>query len=307
MRYATFSLKTDPTHRLGLVVDDRVVDAASLAGSRWPGPFPARLLDFVQAGPDAWNRLADLAANASHAASHAASDVRWHAPIPRPLKNVLCMGKNWTGHVKEIATALGDTPKNPSHAVLFTKAPTTVNGPFDDITWDPAVTQQVDWEVEVAAIIGRSGRDIARADALGHVFGYTVLNDVTARDLQRRHQQFFKGKSLDGFCPMGPFVVTADEFGDPQNKSLTCRVNGVVKQHGNTRDMLFPIDAIIEVLSVGMTIEAGDILATGTPDGVGLGRTPPEFLADGDVLETEVQGIGTMRNNMRTMGSGHRA
>ena len=173
-----------------------------------------------------------------------------------------------------------------------------MNGPFGDVRVDRGATSQVDWEVELGVIIGRTGRNIPADRALEHVFGYTAINDVTARDLQQRHVQFFKGKSLDGFCPMGPMVVTADEFGDPQAKRLTCRVNGVVKQDGSTGDMIFPVRSIIEWLSRGMTIEAGDIIATGTPEGVGMGRTPPEYLHDGDVLETEVEGIGLMRNRI---------
>jgi len=163
------------------------------------------------------------------------------------------------------------------------------------------VTRQVDWEVELGAVIGQTGRNIPRANALEHVFGYTVINDVSARDLQQQHMQWFKGKSLDGFCPMGPFIVTADEFGDPQSKRLQLRVNGAMKQDASTAKMIFPIDTIIEWLSKGLTLEAGDIIATGTPEGVGMGRTPQEFLADGDVLETEVEGIGVLRNRIKDL------
>jgi 2-keto-4-pentenoate hydratase/2-oxohepta-3-ene-1,7-dioic acid hydratase in catechol pathway len=218
----------------------------------------------------------------------------------RPLKNVFCVGRNYAEHVAEGARARGEAAKIPQHAVFFTKAPTAVTGPFDEVSWNPAVTGQVDWEAELGVIIGRGGRDIAREDALRHVFGYTVINDITARDLQKAHFQFFKGKSLDGFCPIGPVVVTADEFGNPQDKLVSCRVNGVVKQQQRTSEMLFPVDVIIEALSRGLTIDAGDIIATGTPEGVGFGRTPQEFLHDGDVLETEVEGIGVMRNTMRS-------
>jgi 2-keto-4-pentenoate hydratase/2-oxohepta-3-ene-1,7-dioic acid hydratase in catechol pathway len=186
--------------------------------------------------------------------------------------------------------------------VFFTKAPNSVTGPFDDIPYDATLTQQVDWEAELGAILGTGGRDIRKSDALRHVFGYTIVNDVTARDLQKAHFQFFKGKSLDAFCPIGPIVVTADEFGDPQHKLVSCRVNGVVKQQQSTSEMLFPVDAIIETLSRGLTLEPGDIIATGTPEGVGFGRTPPEFLQDGDVMETEVEGIGVMRNIIRRIG-----
>jgi 2-keto-4-pentenoate hydratase/2-oxohepta-3-ene-1,7-dioic acid hydratase in catechol pathway len=182
--------------------------------------------------------------------------------------------------------------------VIFTKAPTTVSGPFDDVAVDRAATQQVDWEVEMAVVIGKTGRNIAKADALDHVFGYTVVNDLSARDLQQAHMQWFKGKSLDHFCPMGPAVVTADEFGDPQSKRLQLRVNGVTKQDGSTANMIFPVNVIIEWLSKGLTLEAGDIIATGTPEGVGMGRTPQEFLQHGDVVETEVEGIGVLRNRI---------
>jgi 2-keto-4-pentenoate hydratase/2-oxohepta-3-ene-1,7-dioic acid hydratase in catechol pathway len=188
--------------------------------------------------------------------------------------------------------------KIPAAPVFFTKAPTAVTGPFDDIPWDRSVTQQVDWEAELGVVIGKTGRNIPRAAALDHVFGYTVINDVTARDVQNRHFQFFKGKTLDGFCPIGPVVVTPDEFGHPQGKHLSLKVNGVLKQNGNTRDMIFAVDEIIASLSHGMTLEAGDIIACGTPDGCGFGRTPPEFLQDGDIMETAIEGIGTMRNRI---------
>jgi 2-keto-4-pentenoate hydratase/2-oxohepta-3-ene-1,7-dioic acid hydratase in catechol pathway len=160
------------------------------------------------------------------------------------------------------------------------------------------VTQQLDWEAELGVIIGRTGRNIARADALSYVFGYTVLNDITARDVQQRHGQWFKGKSLDGSCPMGPVIVTADEFGDPQQKRVSLQVNGVTKQDATTADMIFPVATIIEWLSKGLTLEPGDIIATGTPEGVGMGRTPQEWLQEGDVVETEVEGIGVIRNRI---------
>ena len=185
--------------------------------------------------------------------------------------------------------------KIPTVPVIFTKAPTTVSGPVRRHRRSIAqATQQVDWEVELGVVIGTSGRNINKADALRHVFGYTVINDLSARDLQQQHMQWFKGKSLDGFCPMGPVVVTADEFGDPQAKRLQLRVNGVTKQDGSTANMIFPVDVIIEWLSKGLTLEAGDIIATGTPEGVGMGRTPQEFLQNGDVVETEVEGIGIL-------------
>ena len=297
MKYATFSLPSDVVPRLGVVRGDRMIDAADLPAADWRPP--ASLSDLVRQGPDAWRRMRDLVDRAQPGVGHPIGDVRWHAPIPRPAKNVFCLGRNYVAHAEEAARARGQEVKIPTIPVIFTKAPTTVTGPFDDILVDRTVTQQVDWEVELGAVIGRTGRNISKNDALGHVFGYTVINDVSARDLQQQHMQWFKGKSLDGFCPMGPFVVTADEFGDPQSKQLQLRVNGVVKQDASTAKMIFPVDVIIEWLSKGLTLEAGDIIATGTPEGVGMGRTPQEFLADGDVLETEVEGIGTLRNRIR--------
>ena len=298
MRYVTFSTTTDPTPRLGFLREDRVVQAT--AGRSDSAPMS--LLELVQAGPEAWARMADAAAAADGANSFAAADVRWHAPIPRPTKNVFCVGRNYAEHVAEGARARGEAPKIPKHVVFFTKAPTSVTGPFDDIPWDATLTQQVDWEAELGVVIGTPGVNIRTADALRHIFGYTVINDVTARDLQNAHFQFFKGKSLDGFCPIGPLVVTADEFGDPQNKMVSCRVNGTVRQHQRTSEMLFPVDVIIEVLSRGLTLEAGDLIATGTPEGAGFGMSPPQFLKDGDIMETEVEGIGVMRNRIRRIG-----
>jgi 2-keto-4-pentenoate hydratase/2-oxohepta-3-ene-1,7-dioic acid hydratase in catechol pathway len=299
MKYATFSLASDVVPRLGVVRGDRVIDAAMLPAADWRPP--ATLLDLIQQGPDAWRRMRELVDRTQPGTGHSLAEIRWHAPIPRPTKNIFCLGRNYVAHAEEAAKARGQEVKIPTIPVIFTKAPTTVTGPFDDILADRSVTQQVDWEVELGAIIGKTGRNIAKADAFGHVFGYTVINDVTARDLQQQHMQWFKGKSLDGFCPMGPVVVTADEFGDPQSKQVQTRVNGVVKQDASTAKMIFAVDVIIEWLSKGLTLEAGDIIATGTPEGVGMGRTPQEFLADGDVLETEVEGIGTLRNRIRDL------
>jgi 2-keto-4-pentenoate hydratase/2-oxohepta-3-ene-1,7-dioic acid hydratase in catechol pathway len=280
MRYATFSLAHDPRSRAGLVDGDRII-----------GLPQATLLEVIQQGPGAENRpKAD--------ATYQLSDVRLHAPLPRLTKNVFCVGRNYMAHIKEGAAAYNREAKLPEVPVFFTKAPTTVSGPFDDIPRHGDMTQQLDFEAELAVVIGRGGRNISSADALSHVFGYTVLNDITGRDLQQRHGQWFKGKSLDGSCPMGPMVVTADEFGDPQAKRLQCRVNGASKQDASTADMIFPVASIIEWLSKGLTLEAGDIIATGTPQGVGMGRTPQEFLHKGDVVETEIEGIGTLRNTV---------
>ena len=298
MRYATFSTADDSTPRLGAVQGEHIIDIPA-TGRTLTVDAPATLLELTQTSGDVERRVRDLAAHAN-AVRHGLPGIRWHAPIPRPAKNVFCMGLNYLAHAKESGAARGKEAKLPARPVLFTKAPTTVSGPYDDVAVDWSVTNEVDWEVELGVVIGRGGRDIARSEALGHVFGYTVINDLSARELQVGHFQWFKGKSLDGFCPMGPVVVTADEFGNPQQKRLRTRVNGVSKQDASTSDMIFPVDSIIEWLTKGLTIEPGDIIATGTPEGVGLGRTPPEYLKDGDIVETEVEGIGVLRNRITT-------
>jgi 2-keto-4-pentenoate hydratase/2-oxohepta-3-ene-1,7-dioic acid hydratase in catechol pathway len=303
MRYLTFSTTANPLPRLGALIGSRILDlqAAQVDGRR---AAPDTLLELIHQGPEAWKFANDVAAaeiRLKPDSTYGMDDVRWHAPIPRPLKNVFCVGRNYAAHVKEGAAALKTDAKLPDIPVFFTKAPTAVNGPFDEVPRHTSVTSQLDWEAELGVIIGRAGRNIAATDALAHVFGYTVINDVTARDLQRGHMQWFKGKSLDGSCPMGPVVVTADEFGDPQDKRLSLRVNGVTKQDARTSDMIFTVATIIEWLSKGLTLEPGDIIATGTPEGVGMGRTPQEWLQDGDVVETEVEGIGTLRNVVRNV------
>ena len=226
------------------------------------------------------------------------ADVKLHAPIPRPAKNVFCVGWNYLPHFEEGAKKLHDDRKLPDHPVFFSKVPTTVNGPYDAIPHDASLSTSMDWEVELGVVIGRGGKNIAEADAMRHVFGYTVINDVSWRDLQRRHGgQWLKGKSLDGTCPMGPCIVTADGL-DWGGLRVTCRVNGVVKQDSNTRHMFFKVPRLIAELSAGMTLESGDVISTGTPEGVGYARTPPEFLKPGDLLETEIEGIGVLRNTI---------
>jgi 2-keto-4-pentenoate hydratase/2-oxohepta-3-ene-1,7-dioic acid hydratase in catechol pathway len=303
MRYLTFSTPDNPLPRLGALSGDRIFDlqAAQVDGRR---AAPDSLLELIQLGPDAWagaRAVFDAEVRLKSDATFARDAVRWHAPVPRPPKNVFCVGRNYAAHVKEGAAAFKTDAKLPDIPVFFSKAPTTINGPYDDVPRHAAVTAQMDWEAELGVIIGRAGRNITAKDALAHVFGYTVINDVTARDLQQRHTQWFKGKSLDGSCPMGPVVVTADEFGDPQDKRISLKVNDVTKQDARTSDMIFTVATIIEWLSKGLTLEPGDVIATGTPEGVGMGRTPQEWLQDGDVVETEVEGIGVMRNVVRNV------
>jgi 2-keto-4-pentenoate hydratase/2-oxohepta-3-ene-1,7-dioic acid hydratase in catechol pathway len=220
--------------------------------------------------------------------------VRLLAPLDPPRGNIIAIGRNYQKHAEE--TAQGGEAAPPT---VFTKAITSVTGPHDDIAIDPTVSDKIDWEVELGVVIGKRGANILRPDGLSHVFGYMALNDVTARDIQSGWGgQYFKGKSLDRSSPIGPWVVTKDEIADPQRLTLRLWVNGTLKQDGNTRDMIHPVDALIEWTSKGMTLLPGAIIASGTPDGVGFARTPPEYLQPGDVMETEVEGVGMLRNKI---------
>ena len=220
------------------------------------------------------------------------------APV-RPRRNVFCVGRNYRDHAAEIARAQGsDDLRLPDVPTFFTKAPSAIVGPDAEVHFSAALSHEYDWEAELAVVIGTRCRDVPADRAREVVFGYTCLNDLTARDLQRAHRQWFKGKSLDDSCPIGPWVVDAAEAGDAQRLGISLRLNGVVKQRSNTEQMIFPIDRIIAELSAGLTLEPGDVIATGTPDGVGMARTPPEFLSDGDVAEVEIERIGLLRNTI---------
>lgn len=228
----------------------------------------------------------------------ASADVRLLAPV-RPRKNVFCVGRNYLAHAEEGARARGVELKLPDVPTFFTKAPTAIADPDQPLELDPALSCEYDWEAELAVIVGTRCRDVGEAEALAVIFGYTCCNDVTARDLQKAHVQWFKGKSLDQTCPLGPWIVEASEVGDPQRLDIALRVNGVEKQHSNTSNMIFSVARIIASLSRGLTLEPGDVIATGTPEGVGFARTPPEFLADGDVMEIAIEKVGTLRNAVR--------
>ena len=275
-------------------------DLAAQRGTvrRGRGGFPRTVLEIVQGGDairaltrEAWEygqRLVGQQAAedlAQRRLAYPLKRVRLLAPIPTPARNIFCLGRNYADHAAERGAAA------PEHPVYFTKPATAVVGPGDDVVHH-AITKELDYEVELAVVIGAGGRDIARADALRHVFGYTVINDVTARDLQKRHQQWFKGKSLDTFCPMGPVLVTADELPDPQALAISLRVNGQLRQSSHTSKMIFPVAQCIEVLSQAMTLLPGDIIATGTPEGVGAASG--NFLKAGDRVEAEVEHVGIL-------------
>jgi len=294
VRLITF-LNTEDDVRAGLLSRSGAVIDLSVATPR-PHFDLSDVLHLISVGPEALGWLRDVAAREQ--STQPLESVRLLAPIPRPRKNIFCVGWNYLEHFEEGAATRAVPVDLPEHPVFFTKAPTAVNGPYADIRIGSGITRKLDWEVELGVIIGRAGVNIHEDEAMSHVFGYTVINDVTGRDIQRQHgQQWFKGKSLDGSCPMGPVIVTADEL-DPADLRLTCRVNGTTKQESNTRYMYFNIARLIADLSHGLTLEPGDIIASGTPSGVGHARKPPEFLQPGDLLETEVAGIGILRNRI---------
>ena len=224
------------------------------------------------------------------------------APVDEPRRNVFCVGKNYHEHAAEFQNSGFDSSaKNGEHApeapVIFTKPASTIIGPGAKIPRHAGVTSQLDYEVELGVVIGKAGRGIRKSEAMDYVFGYTVINDFTARDLQKLHRQWFLGKSLDGFCPMGPYLVTADEV-DGQNIDVKCWVNGELRQSSNTSKLIFDIPTLIETLSAGIELQPGDVIATGTPAGVGIGFNPPRFLQKGDVVRMEIQNVGVLENEV---------
>ncbi|PDW03193.1 fumarylacetoacetate hydrolase family protein [Candidatus Viridilinea mediisalina] len=270
---------------LGAVREDGVVTLSSLASS---------MLALIDGGPTLLAQARELVAQAH--STIPLDQVTLLAPIPRPRKNIICLGRNYAAHAIESLRAIGQPEQLPSHPLFFSKAPTAVTHPNAVIPLMPEISAQRDWEVELAVIIWLPARHVSKADALDYVFGYTILNDISARDLQSRHQQFFFSKSLDGAAPMGPWIVTSDELPNPHNLRIQLRLNGATMQDANTSQMIFDIPTCIAILTSGLTLEPGDIIATGTPSGVGLGMTPQRWLQAGEVLECEVEGIGVLRN-----------
>jgi 2-keto-4-pentenoate hydratase/2-oxohepta-3-ene-1,7-dioic acid hydratase in catechol pathway len=282
----------------------RFVTFSDRAGNRRPGLLTGETIEPLDANAATLEAFIALdppgrqAALAARGRPIPLRDVTLRAPLT-PRKNVFCVGRNYLAHAQEGARARGEAALNlPAVPTFFTKAPTAVTGPDATLTLSGGVSSQYDWEAELAVIIGTRCTDVAQTDAPNVIFGYTCLNDVTARDLQRAHQQWFKGKSLDQTCPLGPWIVDSAEVKDAQNLAIALRLNGRTQQDSNTRAMIFSIPRIIAELSKGMTLEPGDIIATGTPDGVGFAMDPPLFLKDGDVMEVEIEGIGVLRNRV---------
>lgn len=258
-------------------------------------------LDKAQSARGALGIIESLAAGGKLPASAGPalqlSQVTLDAPLPQPRRNLWCVGRNYHAHARELsASVFKDNDENPeSWPIVFTKVPECVVGPHDDVLVPSDISTQIDYEAELAVVIGKGGKNIGRAAALDHVFGYTVVNDVTARDVQMRHQQWDMGKSFDTFCPMGPWIATADEF-DGTRTRVRCWVNGELRQDGPTENMIFDIPTLIETISRGITLYPGDVIATGTPAGVGMGMKPPRYLKAGDVVRIEIDGLGAIEN-----------
>ncbi|MDL5158872.1 fumarylacetoacetate hydrolase family protein [Actinomycetospora termitidis] len=277
---------------VGRVDDDgsTVLDLAAVVGER-------TLLAVIEE----WDVLGPRLAAATDLPAVDAPVLR--APIPRPRRDLFAVGKNYREHVAEFGRSGYDTPQRsedlPEKPIVFSKATTAVTGPYDDVEAHAGITRELDYEAELAVIIGRGGRGIGRDEALGHVWGYTIVNDVTARDVQRDHKQWLLGKSLDTHAPMGPWAVSADEVGDLAALEVSSTVNGEPRQKAPVADLIFDVPELIRVISAGITLLPGDVIATGTPAGVGIGFDPPRFLTTGDVVECAITGLGSLRNTIR--------
>jgi 2-keto-4-pentenoate hydratase/2-oxohepta-3-ene-1,7-dioic acid hydratase in catechol pathway len=296
---------------IGVVIGSNVLDLREAVKNHIGGAFTSITLDkisdmisFLSLGEDGIHEVQKSVEKVIEQVSKvqglksliSLEEIHIEAPIPRPKKGIVCLGLNYADHVREAGKDAQGTENLPQLPIYFTKAPTTIIGPYDDILY-PRVTEKLDYEVELALIIGKEGKYIPEDEVYDHIAGYSVFNDVSARDLQMSHLQWFKGKSLDTFAPMGPYLVTPDEVGDPMNLDLSLSVNGVVRQNSNTSHLIFDIKKIISTLSAGMTLEVGDIIATGTPSGVGSAH-PSGFLNVGDIVECSVEGLGSIVNRV---------
>jgi len=292
MQLATFSYLG--REEVGLVMQDhtRIMPLSQLLGVDAPATMIELIEQWKNLGPRLQVALLPLDTGLSM------SDVGLVAPIPHPRRNIICLGKNYRDHVAEAAILGGDTSGIPTAPVYFSKMIDRVRGSTESIPVHTGVTSMLDYEVELAVIIGGSGHDIDPGSVPEYIFGYSILNDITARDLQKRHDQWFKGKSLDGACAMGPVIVTVDEIAYPPALDIECSVNGELRQKAVTSDLIFGITEIISDFSRGLTLMPGDIISTGTPAGVGMGFRPFKWLKPGDVVECRIEGIGALRNTI---------
>lgn len=294
--------KTNDTEpRLGFIHNNQVIDMENF-GEISNFPLPNDMLELIDLGFEIIAEIAELILETSKEffdeVAYEMTEVTILAPIEKPRKNIIGIGLNYTEHVAESARTLDTTGKLPQKPIIFSKPPTTITGTNTEVIKNTKLTSQLDWEVELAVVIGKKGKYVPNADAMDYVFGYTIINDISARDC-RREGQWIVSKGQDTFAPMGPILVTKDEIENPHNLNLSLTVNGVEKQNSNTKFLLFNINDLIEDLSIVFTLEPGDIIATGTPSGVGAGRNPQEWLYDGDVMEATIEGIGTIINTIK--------
>ena len=291
----------DTEPRLGFLHNNLVADMEDF-GEISNFPLPIDMLDLIDMGYEIIEEITEMISETRdidfEQIGYTFEEVEILAPIQRPRKNIIGIGLNYTEHVAESARTLDTTGKLPQKPIIFSKPPTAVTGTNTEILLNTKLTQQLDYEVELAVVIGKKGKYVTNAEAIDYVFGYTVINDISARDC-RREGQWIVSKGQDTFAPMGPYLVTKDEIPNPHNVNLSLKVNGVEKQNSNTKFLLFNINDLIEDLSTVFTIEAGDIIATGTPAGVGAGRSPQEWMWNGDVVEATVEGIGTIVNTVK--------
>jgi 2-keto-4-pentenoate hydratase/2-oxohepta-3-ene-1,7-dioic acid hydratase in catechol pathway len=301
MKLLTYTLKEIYEPRLGFIHNNQVIDMEDF-GEISNFPLPKTMLELIDLGFELVEELNDMIAETDptffEEIAYEMDEVTFLAPIPKPRKNIIGIGLNYTEHVAESARGLDTSGKLPQKPIIFSKPPTTVTATNTEIIKNTKLTSQLDWEVELAVVIGKKGKYVSKEKAMDYVFGYTVINDISARDC-RREGQWIVSKGQDTFAPMGPILVTKDEIENPHNLNLSLKVNGIEKQHANSKFMLFNINELIEDLSIVFTIEPGDIIATGTPAGVGAGRNPQEWLHDGDVVEATVEGIGTIVNTVK--------
>jgi 2-keto-4-pentenoate hydratase/2-oxohepta-3-ene-1,7-dioic acid hydratase in catechol pathway len=279
--------------RLGVLDGDGVIDLQR-AGQASGNDLPSDMTALIGLG----SRGLDLVERAVASGQGRVEGSVQFAPPLRLHKNVFCIGRNYRAHIEETFRARGEEPVFPKYLEIFSKPPTTLVGHEDDIRWDASFTQKLDYEVELALVIGKAGRRISADRAAEHIFGYTIANDVSAREVQMNHGQWFLGKAMDTACPLGPVVVPARDIPKPQNLRLMTRVNGEIRQDSNTSDMLYNIGRILEILSAALTLEPGDVIITGTPSGVAAGMNSPKWLKDGDVVECEIESIGVLRNRV---------
>ena len=288
MKFVSYQVGDRQTY--GVERDARIIELAGLHG------LPQDLLGGIEQGEGFFQKVKNVLQDDSvEPPTYSHDEIKWLSPLPKVKRNIMCVGKNYRDHAIE----MGSEQDIPKDIMIFTKATNTVIGHGETVLHHGEVTEELDYEGELAVVIGKRGKGVSPEDALDYVFGYTILNDITARDLQKKHGQFFIGKSLDTTCPIGPYLVTKDDIADPQNLEIKTRVNGETRQSSNTSEMIFNIPTIISTLSKGMTLEPGDIIATGTPAGVGKGLKPPLFLKKGDRVEIEIESLGILTNQLQ--------